>query len=130
LLHWGLLFSCSGLTTVAKLIGCNVGELKLALSTRKMRVGNDTIVQKLTLSQVRKCQKSAFSIVRYLRGNSLLRLTYTCIYSKATSICLPLISDGSKQAPTSFQTFTFKTVILDHPAVCLEVVSIWKLIEF
>ncbi|CAK7337854.1 unnamed protein product [Dovyalis caffra] len=40
-----------GLTTVAKLIGCNVGELKLALSTRKMRVGNDTIVQKLTLSQ-------------------------------------------------------------------------------
>ncbi|XP_011022005.1 PREDICTED: myosin-1-like isoform X1 [Populus euphratica] len=40
-----------GLTTVAKLIGCNVGELKLALSTRKMRVGNDTIVQKLSLSQ-------------------------------------------------------------------------------
>ncbi|KAL0326742.1 UNVERIFIED_CONTAM: Myosin-1 [Sesamum angustifolium] len=40
-----------GLTTVATLIGCNVGELKLALSTRKMRVGNDTIVQKLTLAQ-------------------------------------------------------------------------------
>ncbi|XP_068639231.1 myosin-1-like isoform X1 [Aristolochia californica] len=40
-----------GLNTVAKLIGCNVGELKLALSTRKMRVGNDNIVQKLTLSQ-------------------------------------------------------------------------------
>ncbi|KAB5548041.1 hypothetical protein DKX38_011447 [Salix brachista] len=40
-----------GLTTVAKLIGCNLGELKLALSTRKMRVGNDTIVQRLTLSQ-------------------------------------------------------------------------------
>ncbi|KAF9678742.1 hypothetical protein SADUNF_Sadunf07G0067300 [Salix dunnii] len=40
-----------GLTTVAKLIGCNVGDLKLALSTRKMRVGNDTIVQRLTLSQ-------------------------------------------------------------------------------
>ncbi|KAJ6413471.1 hypothetical protein OIU84_006299 [Salix udensis] len=40
-----------GLITVAKLIGCNVGELKLALSTRKMRVGNDTIVQKLSLSQ-------------------------------------------------------------------------------
>ncbi|XP_061973426.1 myosin-1-like isoform X1 [Populus nigra] len=40
-----------GLTTVAKLIGCNVEELKLALSTRKMRVGNDTIVQKLSLSQ-------------------------------------------------------------------------------
>ncbi|XP_077247165.1 myosin-1-like [Tasmannia lanceolata] len=36
---------------VAKLIGCNVGGLKLALSTRKMRVGNDNIVQKLTLSQ-------------------------------------------------------------------------------
>ncbi|WCJ40061.1 myosin 1 [Euphorbia peplus] len=40
-----------GLTTVAKLIGCDVGELKLALSTRKMKVGNDNIVQKLTLSQ-------------------------------------------------------------------------------
>lgn len=40
-----------GLYNVAKLVGCDVGELKLALSTRKMRVGNDTIVQKLTLSQ-------------------------------------------------------------------------------
>ncbi|KAK2984290.1 hypothetical protein RJ640_003849, partial [Escallonia rubra] len=40
-----------GLVNVAKLIGCNTEELKEALSTRKMRVGNDTIVQKLTLSQ-------------------------------------------------------------------------------
>ncbi|KAA8528898.1 hypothetical protein F0562_033614 [Nyssa sinensis] len=40
-----------GLMNVAKLMGCNIGELKLALSTRKMRVGNDNIVQKLTLSQ-------------------------------------------------------------------------------
>ncbi|EYU39409.1 hypothetical protein ABFS82_12G057300 [Erythranthe guttata] len=42
-----------GLTNVATLLGCNVEELKLALSTRKMRVGkrNDTIVQKLTLAQ-------------------------------------------------------------------------------
>ncbi|CAL5427366.1 unnamed protein product [Camellia sinensis] len=40
-----------GLTTVANLIECTVAELKLALSTRKMRVGNDTIVQKLTQSQ-------------------------------------------------------------------------------
>ncbi|KAL5825982.1 hypothetical protein ACOSQ3_017817 [Xanthoceras sorbifolium] len=39
------------LITVAKLIGCNIEELKLALSTRKMRVGNDNIVQKLTLTQ-------------------------------------------------------------------------------
>ncbi|KAJ8759271.1 hypothetical protein K2173_006791 [Erythroxylum novogranatense] len=39
------------LTTVAKLIGCDVVELKLALSTRKMRVGNDNITQKLALSQ-------------------------------------------------------------------------------
>lgn len=38
---------------VAKLMGCNVADLKLALSTRNMRVGNDNIVQKLTLSQVR-----------------------------------------------------------------------------
>ncbi|GFP94019.1 myosin-1 [Phtheirospermum japonicum] len=40
-----------GLTNVATLIECNIGELKLTLSTRKMRVGNDTIVQKLTLAQ-------------------------------------------------------------------------------
>ncbi|XP_057961976.1 myosin-1 [Malania oleifera] len=40
-----------GLISVAELIRCNVEELKLALSTRKMRVGNDNIVQKLTLSQ-------------------------------------------------------------------------------
>ncbi|CAI0444103.1 unnamed protein product [Linum tenue] len=39
------------LVTVAELIGCKVEELKLALSTRKMRVGHDTIIQKLTLSQ-------------------------------------------------------------------------------
>ncbi|WMV13680.1 hypothetical protein MTR67_007065 [Solanum verrucosum] len=40
-----------GLTTASTLIGCGVEELKLALSTRKMRVRNDDIVQKLTLSQ-------------------------------------------------------------------------------
>ncbi|XP_021896862.1 myosin-1 isoform X2 [Carica papaya] len=39
------------LVNVAKLIGCNTEDIKLALSTRKMRVGNDNIVQKLTLSQ-------------------------------------------------------------------------------
>lgn len=39
------------LLEVAKLIGCDVEELNLALSTRKMKVGNDNIVQKLTLSQ-------------------------------------------------------------------------------
>lgn len=46
----------SGAHTVAKLIGCNIGDLNLALSTRKMKVGHDNIVQKLTLSQV--CQTS------------------------------------------------------------------------
>nr|CAD1836232.1 unnamed protein product [Ananas comosus var. bracteatus] len=40
-----------GAHTVAKLIGCDIQDLKLALSTRKMRVGHDNIVQKLTLSQ-------------------------------------------------------------------------------
>ncbi|KAK4750301.1 hypothetical protein SAY87_027750 [Trapa incisa] len=39
------------LTTVAKLLGCSCEQINLALSTRKMRVGNDTIVQKLTFSQ-------------------------------------------------------------------------------
>ncbi|KAK1257073.1 hypothetical protein QJS04_geneDACA019208 [Acorus gramineus] len=40
-----------GFYNVTKLLGCGTGELKLALSTRKMKVGNDNIVQKLTLSQ-------------------------------------------------------------------------------
>ncbi|XP_010466165.1 PREDICTED: myosin-1 [Camelina sativa] len=39
------------LSTVAKLIGCNINDLTLTLSKRKMRVRNDTIVQKLTLPQ-------------------------------------------------------------------------------
>jgi myosin-5 len=39
------------LSTVAKLIGCNINELTLTLSKRNMRVRNDTIVQKLTLPQ-------------------------------------------------------------------------------
>ncbi|KAK8562599.1 hypothetical protein V6N12_010673 [Hibiscus sabdariffa] len=39
------------LINVAKLIGCDTADLNLALSTRKMSVGNDNIVQKLTLSQ-------------------------------------------------------------------------------
>ncbi|KAF8054005.1 hypothetical protein N665_1356s0009 [Sinapis alba] len=39
------------LSTVAKLIGCNINDLKLSLSKRNMRVGKDTIVQKLTLPQ-------------------------------------------------------------------------------
>ncbi|CAL0300500.1 unnamed protein product [Lupinus luteus] len=40
-----------GLSSVAKLIGCDIEDLKLTLSTRKMKVGNDNIIQKLTLSQ-------------------------------------------------------------------------------
>ncbi|KAJ4972925.1 hypothetical protein NE237_006099 [Protea cynaroides] len=40
-----------GLNTVAQLIGCSVEALNLALSTHKMRVGNEIFVQKLTLSQ-------------------------------------------------------------------------------
>ncbi|XP_042515662.1 myosin-1-like isoform X2 [Macadamia integrifolia] len=40
-----------GLNTVAQLIGCTVDALSLALSTRKIRVGNEIFVQKLTLSQ-------------------------------------------------------------------------------
>ncbi|KAL5715347.1 Myosin-1 [Ranunculus cassubicifolius] len=37
--------------TAAKLMGCNVQDLMLALSSRRIRAGNDTIVQKLTLPQ-------------------------------------------------------------------------------
>ncbi|KAK2453781.1 myosin [Trifolium repens] len=40
-----------GLLHVAELIGCDIEDLKLTLSTRKMKVGNDNIIQKLTQSQ-------------------------------------------------------------------------------
>ncbi|GJS71703.1 myosin-1 isoform X1 [Tanacetum coccineum] len=39
------------LLNVAELIGCKADDLKLALSTRKMKVNNDIIVQKQTLAQ-------------------------------------------------------------------------------
>ncbi|KAL5081949.1 hypothetical protein RYX36_010370 [Vicia faba] len=40
-----------GLFNTAKFIRCEIEDLKLTLSTRKVKVGNDIIVQKLTLSQ-------------------------------------------------------------------------------
>ena len=49
--YW--ILDLAGLVNVATLIGCGIAELKLALSTRKMKVRNDIIVQKLTLSQGR-----------------------------------------------------------------------------
>ena len=48
--YW--ILDLAGLVNVATLIGCGIAELKLALSTRKMKVRNDIIVQNLTLSQV------------------------------------------------------------------------------
>ncbi|WVZ66362.1 hypothetical protein U9M48_015595 [Paspalum notatum var. saurae] len=43
--------SSEGLTTAAKLLGCTANQLVTALSTRKIRAGNDSIVKKLTLMQ-------------------------------------------------------------------------------
>ncbi|KAF3608274.1 hypothetical protein DY000_02048419 [Brassica cretica] len=43
--------SDESLSTVARLIGCNINDLKLALSKRNIKVRNETFVQKLTLSQ-------------------------------------------------------------------------------
>ncbi|CAL9112004.1 unnamed protein product [Musa acuminata var. zebrina] len=40
-----------GVTNAAKLMGCEVPNLMLSLSTRKIQAGNDSIVQKLTLQQ-------------------------------------------------------------------------------
>nr|XP_010905572.2 myosin-1 isoform X1 [Elaeis guineensis] len=42
---------CEGVVNAANLLGCKVPDLMLALSTHKIRAGNDDIVQKLTLSQ-------------------------------------------------------------------------------
>jgi hypothetical protein len=42
----------SGLATAAKLLGCTANQLVTAMSTRKIRAGNDNIVKKLTLTQV------------------------------------------------------------------------------
>ncbi|KAJ4746943.1 Myosin-related family protein [Rhynchospora pubera] len=40
-----------GAQTIARLIGCNVDDLDIALTTRNMKVSNENIVQKLTVSQ-------------------------------------------------------------------------------
>ncbi|KAL8241971.1 hypothetical protein R6Q59_012273 [Mikania micrantha] len=39
------------LLTVAKLLGCEADQLQIALSTRKMTVGSENIIRKLTLTQ-------------------------------------------------------------------------------
>ncbi|KAG2637687.1 hypothetical protein PVAP13_2NG533600 [Panicum virgatum] len=43
--------SNEGLATAAKLLGCTSNQLVTAMSTRKIRAGNDSIVKKLTLTQ-------------------------------------------------------------------------------
>ncbi|CAL5062174.1 unnamed protein product [Urochloa decumbens] len=43
--------SNEGLAIAAKLIGCTANQLVTAMSTRKIRAGNDSIVKKLTLTQ-------------------------------------------------------------------------------
>ncbi|CAD6217608.1 unnamed protein product [Miscanthus lutarioriparius] len=43
--------SNEGLATAAKLLGCTANQLVTAMSTRKIRAGNDSIVKKLTLTQ-------------------------------------------------------------------------------
>ncbi|KAJ1700715.1 hypothetical protein LUZ63_000494 [Rhynchospora breviuscula] len=43
--------SNEGLTNAAKLLGCKIKDLKVALSTRKIHAGSDHITQKLTLIQ-------------------------------------------------------------------------------
>lgn len=49
-------FSClpilTAVTTAARLMGCGVSDLVLALSTRKIVAGKDSIPKKLTLQQV------------------------------------------------------------------------------
>ncbi|CAL5086119.1 unnamed protein product [Urochloa decumbens] len=43
--------SNEGLAIAAKLLGCTANQLVTAMSTRKIRAGNDSIVKKLTLTQ-------------------------------------------------------------------------------
>ncbi|KQK15762.1 myosin-3 isoform X2 [Brachypodium distachyon] len=43
--------SNEGLSTAAKLLGCSVPQLVIALSTRKIQAGKENIVQRLTLTQ-------------------------------------------------------------------------------
>ncbi|CAI9097053.1 OLC1v1033349C1 [Oldenlandia corymbosa var. corymbosa] len=57
-----------GLINVAMLIGCGITELKMALSTRKMKVRNDIIVQKLTLSQATDAR------------DALAKSIYSCLF--------------------------------------------------
>lgn len=44
----------SALQTVAELLGCGVEQLQLSLSTRKLTVRGENIIQNLSLAQVRE----------------------------------------------------------------------------
>lgn len=44
----------AALQTVAKLLGCRIEQLQLALSSSEMQVRGEKFIKKLTLSQVRK----------------------------------------------------------------------------
>lgn len=44
----------AALQTVAKLLGCRIEQLQLALSSREMKVRGENFIKKLTLAQVRK----------------------------------------------------------------------------
>ncbi|KAL5061900.1 hypothetical protein RYX36_023637, partial [Vicia faba] len=56
-----------GLFSTAKLIGCEIKDLKFTLSTYKMKVGNGIIVQKLRLSQASDARDTlAKSIYAYM----------------------------------------------------------------
>ncbi|XP_019460646.1 PREDICTED: myosin-1-like [Lupinus angustifolius] len=57
-----------GLFNVAKLIGCDIEDLQLTLSTRKMKVRNDKIVQKLTLTQAMDAR------------DALAKSIYSCLF--------------------------------------------------
>uniref|UniRef100_A0A1D1Z755 Unconventional myosin-Va n=1 Tax=Anthurium amnicola TaxID=1678845 RepID=A0A1D1Z755_9ARAE len=60
--------SSEGLSNAAKLLGCSDQNLILALSTRRIRAGKDTIVQKLALSQAIDAR------------DALAKSIYTCLF--------------------------------------------------
>lgn len=98
----------SGLTTGAKLIGCKVEELKLALSTRKMRVGrrNDTIVQKLTLAQVGQFVSNYF-ILKMSRRCGLLTFIHDKPPDFYCSTCIDISGHGYKGCVSKIDLFLF-----------------------